>query len=165
MNNLLSYCGLIDAKIRASDKDLPVQAAISEVFSTDEDPLDAAEFSAIDYINEMFPTEQSLTNLDDTITEMRGNISGIDDDLRHIVRGHRAVATSESDLQSGPGTFCFVFTLGSIHILMTSDVFWTFLTYLPTYPNQILYYISLFSKIRFSLTYLPKYLTSYVNAP
>ena len=24
MNNLLSYCGLIDAKIKASDKDLPV---------------------------------------------------------------------------------------------------------------------------------------------
>ena len=34
---------------------------------------------------------------------------------------------------------------------------------LPTYPNQILYYISLFNKIRFSLTYLPKILTSYVN--
>ena len=27
MNNLLSYCGLIDAKIRASDKDLPVPMA------------------------------------------------------------------------------------------------------------------------------------------
>ena len=25
MNNLLSYCGLVDAKIRASDKDLSVQ--------------------------------------------------------------------------------------------------------------------------------------------
>ena len=25
MNNLLSYCGLDDAKIRASDKDLPVR--------------------------------------------------------------------------------------------------------------------------------------------
>ena len=25
MNNLPSYCGLVDAKIRASDKDLPVQ--------------------------------------------------------------------------------------------------------------------------------------------
>ncbi len=25
MSNLLSYCGLIDARIRASDKDLPVQ--------------------------------------------------------------------------------------------------------------------------------------------
>ena len=24
MNNLLSYCGLVDARIRASDKDLPV---------------------------------------------------------------------------------------------------------------------------------------------
>ena len=34
---------------------------------------------------------------------------------------------------------------------------------LPTYPNQILYYISLFSKIRWS--YLPKNLTSYMNAP
>ena len=29
MNNLLSYCGLIDAKIRASDKDLPVNVAKS----------------------------------------------------------------------------------------------------------------------------------------
>ena len=26
MNNLSSYCGLVDAKIRASDKDLPVPA-------------------------------------------------------------------------------------------------------------------------------------------
>ena len=25
MSNLLSYCGLIDAKMRASDKDLPVK--------------------------------------------------------------------------------------------------------------------------------------------
>ena len=25
MNNLPTYCGLVDAKIRASDKDLPVQ--------------------------------------------------------------------------------------------------------------------------------------------
>ena len=38
----------------------------------------------------------------------------------------------------------------------TYDVrcFWAFFN-LPTYPNQILYYISLFSKIRCSLTYLP----------
>ena len=28
MNNLLSYCGLVDALIRASDKDLPVQKPI-----------------------------------------------------------------------------------------------------------------------------------------
>ena len=41
------------------------------------------------------------------------------------------------------------------HSYMTSDVFRSFLTYLPKYPHQILYYISLFSKIRWSLTYLP----------
>ena len=41
---------------------------------------------------------------------------------------------------------------------MTSDIFLVFLTYLLTL-------ISLFSKIRFSLTYLPKNLTLYVNAP
>ena len=29
MNNLLSYCGLVDAKIRASDKDLPVSDALN----------------------------------------------------------------------------------------------------------------------------------------
>ena len=33
--------------------------------------------------------------------------------------------------------------------------FWVFLTYLPTHPNQMVYYIGLFSKIRCSLTYLP----------
>ena len=37
---------------------------------------------------------------------------------------------------------------------MTSDVFWVFFD-LPTYPNQMVYYISLFSKIRCTLTYLP----------
>ena len=28
MNNLLSYCGLVDAKIRSSDKDLPASTNI-----------------------------------------------------------------------------------------------------------------------------------------
>ena len=35
MSNLLSYCGLVDAKIRASDKDLPVQGLNSVVLSDD----------------------------------------------------------------------------------------------------------------------------------
>ena len=47
------------------------------------------------------------------------------------------------------------------HSHMTSDVSGVFLTN----PNKILYCISLFSKIRYSLTYLPQNLTSYVNAP
>ena len=32
MNNLLSYCGLMDAKIRASDKDLPVPFKLLSLF-------------------------------------------------------------------------------------------------------------------------------------
>ena len=32
MNNLLSYCGLVDAKIRASDKDLPVSSVELNTF-------------------------------------------------------------------------------------------------------------------------------------
>ena len=31
MNNLLSYCGLVDASISASEKDLPVSTAIDSL--------------------------------------------------------------------------------------------------------------------------------------
>ena len=41
---------------------LSMQAAITEVFPSS-DPLDASDFSPVNYINELFPTEQSLTNL------------------------------------------------------------------------------------------------------
>ena len=34
MNNMLSYCGLVDAKIRASDKDLPVKENMSAIRNT-----------------------------------------------------------------------------------------------------------------------------------
>ena len=34
MNNLLSYCGLVDAKIRTSDKDLPVQKKMFQFIHT-----------------------------------------------------------------------------------------------------------------------------------
>ena len=38
MNNLLSYCGLINTRIRASNKDLPVKAAeVQEAFSNQEE--------------------------------------------------------------------------------------------------------------------------------
>ena len=37
MNNLKSYCGLVDAKIRASDKDLPVSTEAVELLSFDSD--------------------------------------------------------------------------------------------------------------------------------
>ena len=33
MSNLLSYCGLVDAKIRASDKDLPLALLVDHILS------------------------------------------------------------------------------------------------------------------------------------
>ena len=42
MNNLLSYCGLVDAKLRASDKDLPVLSALRGRFAlSDSVPKDS----------------------------------------------------------------------------------------------------------------------------
>jgi hypothetical protein len=32
MNNLLSYCGLVNAKIRASEKDLPVKVVKFQLY-------------------------------------------------------------------------------------------------------------------------------------
>ena len=39
MNNLSSYCGLVDAKIRASDKDLSVKALLTQVKPTKVTPM------------------------------------------------------------------------------------------------------------------------------
>ena len=67
-----------------------VQAAINEIFPSD-DPLDAPDFDPVDYINEMFPTEQSLVNLDDVLSDYRCKIQVIDEDMRRIVRGQTSV--------------------------------------------------------------------------
>ena len=47
-----------------------VEAAISAVFPS-ADPLDQPDFSTVEYINRLFPSEQSLNNLDDVIAEMK----------------------------------------------------------------------------------------------
>ena len=49
MSNLSSYCGLVDAKIRASDKDLPVYMYIFFLFYI----LELLEELARDYMKEM----------------------------------------------------------------------------------------------------------------
>ena len=67
-----------------------VQAAINEIFPSD-DPLDAPDFDPVDYINEMFPTEQSLVNLDDVLSDYKCKIQVIDEDMRRIVRGQTNV--------------------------------------------------------------------------
>ncbi|XP_050438250.1 vacuolar protein sorting-associated protein 53 homolog [Adelges cooleyi] len=63
-----------------------VQNAIDETLPSD-DPLDRPEFDAIDYINKMFPTEQSLANIDDVINSLECKVDSIDSEIRSVIRG------------------------------------------------------------------------------
>ena len=79
-----------------------VQAAINEIFPSD-DPLDAPDFDPVDYINEMFPTEQSLVNLDDVLSDYKCKIHVIDEDMRRIVRGQTNVGEdAAASLEEAP---------------------------------------------------------------
>jgi len=72
-----------------------VEAAIAEVFPSD-DPLDAPDFNATDYINQMFPTEQSLSNLDSVLSDMKCQIGAMDEEMRRVVRGQTSVGDEAS---------------------------------------------------------------------
>lgn len=51
------------------------------------DPRDNPDFNPIDHINQLFPTEQSLSTIDDVISKIECEISVIDDNIRSVVRG------------------------------------------------------------------------------
>ncbi|XP_021916800.1 vacuolar protein sorting-associated protein 53 homolog [Zootermopsis nevadensis] len=67
-----------------------VQNAIEQVLPSN-DPLDQPDFNAVDYINTLFPTEQSLSNIDDVVNNMECKIRTIDDEIRTVVRGQTNV--------------------------------------------------------------------------
>jgi hypothetical protein len=78
------------AEIRiGSQLSAEVQKAIEEVMEND-DPLTKPDFNATEYINSLFPTEQSLNSscsIDDVIAKMEIEIQVIDTNIRDIVRG------------------------------------------------------------------------------
>lgn len=49
--------------------------------------MDNPDFNPTDYINQLFPSEQSLSNIDDVIGKMKYEILEIDDNIRSVVRG------------------------------------------------------------------------------
>uniref|UniRef100_W8B2G8 Vacuolar protein sorting-associated protein 53 homolog n=1 Tax=Ceratitis capitata TaxID=7213 RepID=W8B2G8_CERCA len=63
-----------------------VKNAIDKVLKTD-DPMDSPDFNTVDYINQLFPNEQSLVSIDETIQRMQCEVSLIDDNIRAVVRG------------------------------------------------------------------------------
>lgn len=71
-----------------------VQAAIEQVIPSD-DPLDQPDFNIVEHINSLFPTEQSLSNLDDFVNKMENKIRSIDEEIRSVVRGQTNAGLDE----------------------------------------------------------------------
>ena len=71
-------------KIVLSDE---VQSAIEQVLQSSDDPISKSDFNPTDYVNQLFPNEQSLSNIDDVIAKMEYEVSLIDDNIRSVVRG------------------------------------------------------------------------------
>ncbi|XP_016915219.1 vacuolar protein sorting-associated protein 53 homolog [Apis cerana] len=67
-----------------------VQNVIEQVLPST-DPLDQPNFNVVDYINSLFPTEQSLSNIDDVVNNMELKIRNIDKEIRSVVRGQTNV--------------------------------------------------------------------------
>ncbi|XP_020283021.1 vacuolar protein sorting-associated protein 53 homolog [Pseudomyrmex gracilis] len=67
-----------------------VQNVIEQVLPST-DPLDQSNFNVVDYINCLFPTEQSLSNIDDVVNQMESKIHAIDKEIRSVVRGQTNV--------------------------------------------------------------------------
>uniref|UniRef100_A0A7P0TA41 VPS53 subunit of GARP complex n=1 Tax=Homo sapiens TaxID=9606 RepID=A0A7P0TA41_HUMAN len=81
-----------------------VQLAIEQVFPS-QDPLDRADFNAVEYINTLFPTEQSLANIDEVVNKIRLKIRRLDDNIRTVVRGQTNVGQDGRQRQGlAPGS-------------------------------------------------------------
>ncbi|XP_025991195.2 vacuolar protein sorting-associated protein 53 homolog [Solenopsis invicta] len=67
-----------------------VQNVIEQIL-TITDPLDQPNFNVVDYINNLFPTEQSLSNIDEVVNKIENKIHTIDKEIRSVVRGQTNV--------------------------------------------------------------------------
>lgn len=67
-----------------------VQEALKEIMPSN-DVLDDPDFDSVQYINSLFPTEQSLSNIDDVIMKMESNIKEMDEEIETVVRSQSGV--------------------------------------------------------------------------
>ena len=67
-----------------------VQAAIEAVLPSD-DPLDSPDLDVVNYINKLFPSEQSLVGLEDTMADLNCQVTNIEDEMRLMVRSQTQV--------------------------------------------------------------------------
>jgi hypothetical protein len=72
--DLLQFPDSKDITKKMSETENPaVVEALAKMFPSD-DPLDSVNFDVTQYINAMFPNEQSLSNLDEVIIELTERI-------------------------------------------------------------------------------------------
>ncbi|KAH9280459.1 Vacuolar protein sorting-associated protein 53 -like protein [Echinococcus granulosus] len=91
--DLFLFSPLDSAMEAASSGELPQNDATVDLhsvlrdFHADLDPIDAEDFDVVHYINELFPSEQSLPAIDDIIASIQEKLENIDAQTRQIVRG------------------------------------------------------------------------------
>jgi hypothetical protein len=73
------------ALIKQDELSAQLLAAIAAVIPP-EDPLDAPDFDSVAYINNLFPTEQSLSDIDAAVTRVRIKMNRLDADVFSAVR-------------------------------------------------------------------------------
>lgn len=71
-----------------------MQLLNSEFPSTD--PLEQADFDVVDYINTLFPNEQSLANIDEVVADVECKLFTIDDEIRHAVH-NQSIAVQDGE--------------------------------------------------------------------
>ena len=62
-----------------------VQDVIATVFPSS-DPIEQADFNVVDYINTLFPNEQSLSNIDEVVSNVESRICNLDTEIKLAVR-------------------------------------------------------------------------------
>lgn len=87
-----------------------VQNAIASILPND-DPLDKTDFDLVEYINELFPNEQSLSNIDEIILRDRTRIRRIDSDIRSIIHNQTESAeTGKASLEDAQKAIMHLFS-------------------------------------------------------
>ena len=75
------------------------------------DPLDDPNFNAVNYINQRFPNEQSLSEIDGAINQIKGKIKQTDSEiLKEVYRQARLGDNGKKDLQDAKDSISELFT-------------------------------------------------------
>ncbi|KAF4678813.1 Vacuolar protein sorting-associated protein 53 [Perkinsus olseni] len=79
-----------DSEEDYGDVDLPPEllAALAQSPEVDSDPLEQPEFDVVEYVNDMFPDEGSLKDVDAKLANIESEISELDKEIDRGVRDY-----------------------------------------------------------------------------